>query len=257
MNFSEFPKGEEVKKRLGFKKILNVQRLVVFCILALFTYWFSCSTRLSHRQKLNKIYEGNEKTFYCGCLYSQGAIDFDRCEYKPRKNIERAKRLEWEHIVPMSTFGKHFSEWTKGHPSCVSSKGKKYKGRKCAGKMNPHYQKIEADPVNIVPSVGEINADRSDYHYGEIPGEERKYGNCDFEVRHGIAEPTEHIRGDIARIYFYMNEQYPNMNVINDNNQTLFKLWNDSDPVSKEEQIRNKNIYEIFGVYNRFVNDPR
>ena len=243
-----------MKIKQGF---LNIQRLVLFFILALFTYWFSCTTRLSHRQKLYKVYEGCEKTFYCGCIYNHGRIDFDSCGYKPRKNNERSKRLEWEHIVPMSTFGKHFSEWTNGHPSCVSSKGKKYKGRKCAGKVSSAYRKIEADPINIVPAVGEINTDRSDYHYGEIAGEERNYGKCDFEVHSGIAEPAEHIRGDIARVYYYMNEKYSDMNVLNEDNNILFKQWNDSDPTSKEEIMRNESIYNVFGVYNRFVSDPR
>ena len=38
----------------------------------------------------------------------------------------------------------------------------------------------------------------------------RDYGACDFEInfKHGVIEPRQSIQGDIARIYFYMNETY-------------------------------------------------
>ena len=30
-----------------------------------------------------------------------------------------------------------------------------------------------------------------------------------MEIRNKVAEPTENIRGDIARVYFYMDITYP------------------------------------------------
>ena len=58
--------------------------------------------------------------------------------------------------------------------------------------------------MNLRPAVGELNADRSDLPYGEIEGEDREYGSCDFEVQGGIAEPEASDRGEIARTYLYM-----------------------------------------------------
>ncbi len=67
------------------------------------------------------------------------------------------------------------------------------------------------------PSVGELNADRSARLYGVVAGEERAYGACDFEVIatgegephvRGAAEPMPSIRGDVARVWFYMSEKY-------------------------------------------------
>lgn len=40
------------------------------------------------------------------------------------------------------------------------------------------------------------------------PGEDRIFGTCDFEFESDEAEPKEDIRGDIARIYFYMKQTY-------------------------------------------------
>lgn len=47
---------------------------------------------------------------------------------------------------------------------------------------------MQADMQNLFPSVGEINEDRPNFKCGEIDGEERKYGQCDFEVGERIAD---------------------------------------------------------------------
>lgn len=59
-----------------------------------------------------------------------------------------------------------------------------------------------------------MNADRSNYAYGDVPGEERRYGQCDFEMGQQtdgtrIAEPGDSpLRGVLARAMFYMAEVY-------------------------------------------------
>jgi len=67
-----------------------------------------------------------------------------------------------------------------------------------------------SDLHNLVPSVGELNGDRSNLRFGMIPNEPRSYGLCDFEVdfKDRRAEPPVNRQGDIARIYFYMRDQY-------------------------------------------------
>ena len=39
---------------------------------------------------------------------------------------------------------------------------------------------MEADLHNLVPAIGEINGDRSNFTFEHIDGEERVYGACDF-----------------------------------------------------------------------------
>ena len=83
--------------------------------------------------------------------------------------------------------------------------GKKYKGRECCSKVSDAFRQMQSDMHNLFPTVGEVNGDRSNFVFGEIDGEEREYGQCDFEVAERIAEPMKSIRGDIARSYFYMS----------------------------------------------------
>ena len=84
------------------------------------------------------------------------------------------------------------------------------KGREEGCKKDENFEKIESDLHNLVPAIGEINGDRSNFSFSNIAGEERIYGKCDFEIdfKNKIVEPREAVRGDIARIYFYMSEKY-------------------------------------------------
>ncbi|HSW61223.1 MAG TPA: endonuclease [bacterium] len=209
------------------------------------------------KQFLNKaVYNGSvaRKTFYCGCRYDEKLnVDLESCGYISPKNKKRSKRVEWEHIVPASAFGKSLSEWKYGHADCIDSKGKKFKGRSCASKMNKKFQLMQADMYNLVPAIGEVNGDRSDLDHGIISGEKRDYGRCDFEISGKTAEPAENIRGDIARIYMYMNSAYPGFGIINEKNKKMFEAWNISDPVDTSECLRISEIEKIQRNQNLIV----
>lgn len=196
------------------------------------------------------------KTFYCGCSYdSRKKVDHESCTFKHRKNFKRAQRVEWEHVVPAHAFGGSLPEWINGHPDCVTKKGKPFKGRKCASKMNKLFQFMQADMYNLVPSIGEVNGDRSNFSYGIVEGEKREYGKCDFEIENRTAEPAENIRGNIARIYMYMDSAYSGFGIINEKNKKMFEDWNKSDPVDLKECERNAEIEKIQGNQNVITKD--
>ena len=173
----------------------------------------------------------------------------DSCGYKPRKNKKRGETIEWEHIMPAYRFASGLQCWNE--KICVDKNGKSYKGRKCCEKVDKKFRIMQADMYNLVPSVGELNGDRSNYSYGIIDGEARLYGECDFEVSGKKAEPKEDIRGDIARTYFYMEETY-NIELTNEERQ-LFIMWDKMDNISQWEKIRAKRIKEIQGNENKFI----
>lgn len=43
-----------------------------------------------------KLYEPQSTEFYCGCKYNGNRVDLKACGYVPRKNANRAARIEWE-----------------------------------------------------------------------------------------------------------------------------------------------------------------
>ena len=206
------------------------------------------------KKRIAKIYADHRVTLYCGCRYTASkAVQAQSCGFRFRKNKKRASRIEWEHIVPASRFGKTFPAWKSGHPSCVTKKGKKFKGRRCAPKAHKLYKLMEADLWNLVPAVGEVNGDRSNKPMRIIPGEARAYGSCDAEVARNAFEPTEGVRGDIARIYLYMDWAYPGRVNLTPTERDMFEQWSASDPISAWECTRAKRIAATQGNQNPFV----
>jgi len=191
-----------------------------------------------------EVYLDRKETFYCGCGFDKKKrVEPSACGYEPRNNNKRAKRIEWEHIVPAYVLGQSRQCWRE--PICTNSKGKAYKGRQCCEKVDPVFRTMVSDLHNLVPAVGELNAERSNFSFSMIEGEPRVYGACDFEVDRRLrkVEPRPEIRGDIARTYFYMHNTYGVP--LSDKQRRLFEAWDKADPISAWEVIRNARIEAI------------
>lgn len=124
-------------------------------------------------------------------------------------DVKRSKRTEWEHVVPAHRMGGHLTCWTDGLPECTK-KGKPYKGRKCCEAFHPGFRAAHNDPHNLFPANGRVNGDRSNHPFGEVSGEPRKYGSCDFEVGGSPkrAEYSAAVKGEVARTILYMVEKH-------------------------------------------------
>ena len=204
---------------------------------------------------LRNIHKENPVTFYCQCSYKKKSPEWKSCGFKPRKDKKRASRIEWEHILPASHFGIKFDTWKNGHASCKSSNGKKYKGRKCTEKVHKLYRKMQADLYNLQPAIGEVNGLRSNYQIAIIKGESREFGKCDIEIQNKKVEPSEIIRGDIARTYMYMEQNYPKYITFNNSIKNLINKWDKDDPVDDWECLRANKIYKIQRNLNHIIHE--
>jgi len=112
---------------------------------------------------------------------------------------------------------------------------------------------MEADMHNLVPAIGEINGDRSNFRFGMIAGERRVYGKVNMEIDFSqrVAEPPKNLYGDIARTYFYMRDRYGLK--ISKGQEKLLIAWNNLDPVTSWERKRNQTIKDIQGDENLYV----
>lgn len=106
---------------------------------------------------------------------------------------------------------------------------------------------------NLRPVPGELNGDRSNFHFGIVSGLPSQYGSCYFKVdfKNRLAEPDPGIRGDIARTYFYMEDTYGVK--ISKKNRRLYEAWDREDPPDAWEMERNRRIQEIQGNGNKFI----
>lgn len=193
--------------------------------------------------------QGALGTLYCGCDWewtgsSGGQVDLASCGYQIRAQEQRARRIEWEHVVPASWFGHQRQCWQEG-------------GRNHCRKTDPLFSLMEADMHNLSPVIGEVNADRSNFRYGHIAATTPMYGQCtsrtDFSQR--LFEPRPEARGLVARIHFYMHDRYDLS--LSRQQQQLLMDWDRRYPVTAWELERNRRIRAVVGHDNPFVTGAR
>lgn len=188
-------------------------------------------------------------TFYCGCRWqwagrSGGLVDQQSCGYQTRAQPNRAARIEWEHIVPASLFGQQRQCWQQG-------------GRSHCKSSDPVFNAMEANLHNLTPAVGELNADRSNFRFGMLPGTSYQHGQCDFKVEFSerTVEPRDEVKGQIARVWFYMHDHYDLR--LSTAQQRLLMAWDRQFPPSAWERERDRRITPLMGHANPFVSGER
>lgn len=190
------------------------------------------------------IYQDHPVSFYCGCDIEwhgkKGIPDLDSCGYQVRKQLKRASRIEWEHVVPAWQFGHQLQCWQDG-------------GRKNCGK-DPRFRTMEADLHNLTPTIGEVNGDRSNYNFRPWNGDKGAYyGQCEMKVdfKSRRADPPPAARGAIARIYLYMSDEYPFR--LSRQQRQLMEAWDRQYPVNQWECERDRRIADIQDNHNPYV----
>lgn len=228
--------------------------LFICCGVVLLSYGLLFAEKPRHRnyrgasQVLAQVYTGDlAKDLYCGCPYSgKQNIDTVPCGFRPRENprrksYKRARRIEWEHIVTAHNMGHFRPCWRDG-------------GRKNCTYNDPTFEMMEGDLHNLYPAIGEINGDRSNFMYSHWTNSpEPMYGSCetvvDFKLKK--VQPRKEIRGLIARVHFYMENQYAIK--LSNQDRKLFEAWDKMYPVTKEECERDRRIEKKQGNRNPFV----
>ncbi len=233
-----------------FKPLILMLLAVYFSLFSI-TGWtaatsFNEAKTLLRTQVYHDQSKGGEGTLYCGCQWTWvgqtgGRVDLASCGYQARKQQSRAERIEWEHIVPAWVFGHQRQCWQQG-------------GRKNCIENDAVFRKMEGDMHNLAPSIGEVNGDRSNLSYSQLPADTAyPYGMCrsrvDFKQR--VFEPRDEVKGQVARVYFYMHDRY-NLSMSSQQQQLLI-AWDQLYPVSDWERLRDQRIAKQTGQHNPFV----
>ncbi len=172
----------------------------------------------------SQLYGSGGETLYCG----------ERFDHEDRYG------LNIEHVFPMS--------WVVNSLEC----GRRTECRR----RDPRFNRIEADLHNLFPSRRVINAARASFRFGDIAGERREFGSCDFEIdeRQRIIEPRAAVRGEIARAMFYMQDEYDL--VIFRRLGRRLREWHRAHPPDAQERRRNDRIEALQGTRNKFIDRP-
>lgn len=135
----------------------------------------------------------------------------------------------------------------------------------------------KSDVVQVVPTDSWVNSMRSNYPLAEVGSVSKqsaggycKLGTCKTAGYSGtVFEPNDEIKGDIARIYFYMvtcyeestqwghavfsTVKYPGLQQWY---LDMLMRWSKQDPVDERETARNNAAYEVQKNRNPFVDYP-
>jgi deoxyribonuclease-1 len=243
------------RKTLPVNKI-HLTWLSTFSLLMILSYSPAFGKTSFSRSKTllkNKIYPHKGRTFYCNCLFQKKSIKTKNCGVNLKKFKNRKKRLEWEHVVPAHAFGQSFKEWRNAKVLCRRKGKKALSGRKCAAKHSELFRAMEANLHNLVPTVGSVNALRSNLSFAEISKSDIPICRNGFKIKGRKVSPPKGRKGDVARIYFYMEKTYPGHGIISNKNRKLFQAWSKQDPVTPEECLVNSRKKLLQGEGNVFV----
>ena len=137
---------------------------------------------------------------------------------------------------------------------------------------------IKSDIVHVLPTDGYVNNRRSNFPFGEVAnatynsdGDYCRLGSCKTAGYSGtVFEPGDDIKGDLARIYFYMATCYESQapswghSVFTGSTYQPFAQWTydmlirwaKQDPIDDVEIARNNAVYETQQNRNPFVDYP-
>ena len=216
---------------------------------------FSAAKHLLYDQ----VYAGHRVSFYCGCGFdAQRHTDLTGCGLTALAGEKRAQHVEADHIFPVAQFGQARPCWQDpaAFAACVPTGQRPPTRRQCCERVDPIFATAHNDLNNLVPAVGTINGQRSDYNWGMVSGGEQ-FGACAIRIDAGArrVEPPTPVRGDIARIMLYMSDTYGF--ALSRQDAQLYAAWNNTDPPDAWEIERDHRISKIQGRGNRYVEDYR
>lgn len=124
-----------------------------------------------------------------------------------------------------------------------------------------------SDAHHIRPTDSKVNSTRNNHKYGEVPNAPfvrtgTKTGSVLTKCRYanGVFEPRDEVKGDVARILFYLIVRYNEsdsyrLTAVAESVEMLLR-WNEEDPVDAWEMNRNNVVEGIQGNRNPFIDHP-
>lgn len=131
-----------------------------------------------------------------------------------------------------------------------------------------------SDLFHVVPADGYVNNRRSNHPFAEVgtatytSTNGSRVGTCSGGIVSATCfEPNDGLKGDFARIYFYMAVRYEGELGCCDEDavdgadldastESLLRTWHAQDPVDQDERARNEAVFALQQSRNPFVDFP-
>ncbi|PIQ99386.1 MAG: hypothetical protein COV66_12485 [Nitrospinae bacterium CG11_big_fil_rev_8_21_14_0_20_45_15] len=204
------------------------------------------------KTELKEIYlKGNHReTLHCGCTFDELLqVSSNICAHSPQSFATQPASkefVEWVHAMPLQEIGEKLKCRTE--KSCSTATAPQNSDRPCCNQVSPKFKIIQADMHNIFPS---IRSSLAPTHSNPSFGGMEEYKLC---ATSDTTLPLPHIRGDLARAYFYTSIQY--RIPISAELENNLRTWHYQDPPDAWEEKRNTLIETVQGNRNPFIDHP-
>jgi endonuclease I len=227
--------------------------------------YYSTSQNLygnSLRIQLNELISDHQVVSYSNCIAALKETDVDPEDSNLIKLVYKNVAINHNNFAYDINNPDHLDYWNREH---VWAKSLGSFGPGGEFENSPAY----TDLHNLKPSDMSINYDRGNKGFDTGGAEHTEASGCNFTNESW--EPPTNVKGDIARILFYMDIRYngtnnePNLTITEELDtypnpeigvlSTLLE-WHENDPIDEFELNRNNQIYEWQNNRNPFIDHP-
>ena len=192
-----------------------------------------------------------KKTFLNHCNYSynpNSCMDISIVDIKSCSVQEDNETMSWMQIVPDTFYGRN--KVCMIEKPCINVFTKEAFGSPlCCRRIDTEYREMEADLFNLVPVVSSLAVLQNGRIFGEINRPIEHLGNVKMDENY--LEPPNRVKGDVARVYLYMDTRYGLKLTLKQ--KTLFLKWHREDEVDDKECKLAKVFQKIQGGPNPWL----
>ena len=227
--------------------------LLVFSIVLLARGYDAPDNRSQVKNLLKMIDLDYKVAPLTGCSYTyditscmdKTIVDTTACAVK-----EVNQTVKWMQVVPDSFFGRHMDCMNEEVCTNVFTK-KKFGSPMCCRRVNDKYKMMESDLFNLIPVLSEVSLKRGSRGFSDVEKPEFSIGSLMFDAT--SMEPRDAVKGDIARVYLYMDERY-GLDLSKHQKET-FMRWHRLDNVDNHECAVAKIILKVQGGTNTLLQE--
>ena len=192
-----------------------------------------------------------KKTFLNGCDYHydpNSCMDKSIVDTKCCSLQEDNETMSWMQIVPDSFYGRHKACMIE--TPCINIFSKEAFGSPlCCRRIDTQYREMEADLFNLVPVVSSLAVLQKGRIFGEVKIPTERLG--DVKMDENYLEPPNSVKGDVARVYLYMDARYGLE--LTPEQRKVFLNWHKEDGADVKECRLAKLFQKIQGGKNPWL----
>jgi len=228
--------------------------LLLFITLTLFARGYeSPDNRSQAKNVLMMMHLDYKVTAVNSCQY-----DYDKSSCMDKSMVngtscqmeEQNLTMRWMQVVPDTFYGREYSCMAQQPCTNIFSK-KAFGGPMCCRRIDVTYRKMEADLFNLIPVVSLLAEQQNGRIFYDVVKVDVMLGKVKADQQY--LEPPDETKGNIARVYLYMDETY-DLHLSAKQKETYLR-WHQKDAVDAKECDLGQLILKVQGGNNHWIEE--